>query len=109
VQKSCALTNHIWDGFWFIANGRAYGSLPPDLQRIVSTAINEAGVKQRGDIKALNEGIQKDLQAKGLVFTQPAADSFRAKLRASGFYGDWKSRFGADAWSHLETAVGQLA
>jgi tripartite ATP-independent transporter DctP family solute receptor len=109
VQKSCALTNHIWDGFWFIANGRAYASLPPDLQGIVSTAINEAGVKQRGDIKALNEGIQKDLQAKGLIFTQPAAESFRAKLRASGFYGDWKSRFGADAWSHLETAVGQLA
>jgi tripartite ATP-independent transporter DctP family solute receptor len=109
VQKSCALTNHIWDGFWFIANGRAYGSLPPDLQRIVSTAINEAGVKQRGDIKALNEGIQKDLQAKGLIFTQPGADSFRAKLRDNGFYTDWRSRFGAQAWSHLETAVGQLA
>jgi tripartite ATP-independent transporter DctP family solute receptor len=109
VQKSCALTNHIWDGFWFIANGRAYAGLPPDLQVVVSTAINDAGMKQRGDIKALNEGVQKDLQAKGLLFTEPPADSFRAKLREAGFYGDWKGRFGADAWGHLETAVGQLA
>jgi tripartite ATP-independent transporter DctP family solute receptor len=109
VQKSCALTNHIWDGFWFIANGRAYHGLPPDLQKIVATAINEAGVQQRADIKSLNESIQKDLQSKGLLFTQPAPDSFRAKLRASGFYGTWKQRFGSDAWAQLEGAVGTLA
>ena len=36
VQKNCSLSNHIWDGFWFIANGRTWESLPADLKTIVS-------------------------------------------------------------------------
>ncbi len=31
VQKYCSLTNHMWDGFWFLANRRAWEKLPPDL------------------------------------------------------------------------------
>ena len=109
VQKHCALSNHIWDGFWFIANGRAWKGLPPDLQKIVADAINDAGMKQREDIKALNASVQADLQAKGLSFNQPSPDSFRAKLRDSGFYAEWKGRFGEEAWGLLEGAVGKLA
>ena len=85
VQSSCALTNHIWDGYWFIANGRQWSGMPADVQEIVSRAINEAGLKQRGDIKALNKSVQADLQSKGLKFNQCDTDSFRAKLREAGF------------------------
>lgn len=109
VQKSCAVSNHIWDGFWFIANGRAWRGLPPDVQTIVAGAINDAGVAQRGDIKKLNETVQADLQSKGLAFNKTDPDSFRAKLRDSGFYKEWQERFGKDAWSLLEDAVGKLA
>ena len=49
-----------------------------------------------------------DLRAKGLAFTQPARDSFRAKLRESGFYADWKGRFGDEAWGLLEKYTGKL-
>src|SRR6266567_2169484 len=91
VQKHCALSNHIWDGFWFIANGRAWNGLPEDVKKIVSDAINDAGMKQ-----------------KGLAFNKTNPDSFRAKLRDAGFYKEWKERFGADAWSLLEGAVGGL-
>ncbi|OAE99667.1 ABC transporter substrate-binding protein [Bradyrhizobium centrolobii] len=109
VQKYCAISNHIWDGFWFIANGRAWQALPADLKAIVAGAINDAGIKQREDIKAFNATVQSDLQAKGLTFTKPAPDSFRAKLREAGFYGEWKTRFGEEAWGLLENAVGKLA
>lgn len=109
VQKYCSLTNHIWDGFWFIANGPQWESLPPELQTIVARAINEAGMKQRDDIKAFNETVQKSLADKGMVFNKPSPDSFRAKLKEAGFYGDWKERFGEEAWSNLESAVGSLA
>lgn len=109
VQKSCAVSNHIWDGFWFIANGRAWRGLPPDIQTIVANAINDAGVAQRGDIKKLNETVQADLQSKGLAFNKTDPESFRAKLRDSGFYKEWQERFGAEAWSLLEGAVGKLA
>jgi tripartite ATP-independent transporter DctP family solute receptor len=98
VQKFCSLTNHIWDGYWFIANGRAWDALPDDLKTIVARAINDAGLQQREDIKKLNESVVGDLQAKGLAINRPTADSFRAKLRESGFYGEWKGRFGPEAW-----------
>ncbi|MFT3956547.1 MAG: TRAP transporter substrate-binding protein [Piscinibacter sp.] len=109
VQKFCSLTNHIWDGFWFIANGASWGRLPADLQKVVSGAINDAGLKQREDIKKLNETVQADLTAKGLQFNAPKSDSFRAALRDAGFYADWKKRFGDEAWGQLEQAVGKLA
>ena len=32
VQKYCSLTNHMWDGFWFLANRRAWEKLPEDVQ-----------------------------------------------------------------------------
>src|SRR6185436_7929655 len=70
VQKHCALSNHIWDGFWFIANGRAWNGLPDDVKKIVGDAINDAGMKQREDIKALNATVQVDLQQKGLAFNK---------------------------------------
>ena len=109
VQKHCALSNHIWDGFWFIANGRAWNGLSDDVKKIVSDAINDAGMKQRDDIKTLNATVQADLQSKGLAFNRTNPDSFRAKLRDAGFYKEWKERFGADAWGLLEGAVGGLA
>ncbi|MBD3846897.1 TRAP transporter substrate-binding protein [Bosea sp. SSUT16] len=109
VQKSCAVSNHIWDGFWFIANGRAWRGLPPDVQKIVAAAINDAGVAQRNDIKKLNETVQADLQSKGLTFNKTDPNSFRAKLRDSGFYKDWQERFGKEAWDLLEGSVGKLA
>lgn len=109
VQKNCSLSNHIWDGFWFIANGRVWDGLPADLKTVVSDAINDAGLKQREDIKKLNETLQADLAAKGLVFNKAAPDSFRAKLREAGFYAEWKGRFGDEAWGLLEQAVGKLA
>lgn len=109
VQKYCSLTNHIWDGFWFIANGASWGRLPADLQKVVAGAINDAGLKQREDIKKLNETVQSDLAAKGLAFNAPKSDTFRAALRDAGFYGEWKKRFGDEAWGLLEQAVGKLA
>lgn len=109
VQKFCALTNHIWDGFWFVANGRAWAGLPDDVKGIITEAINDAGMKQREDVKALNESVRSDLQSKGLAFNKAAPDTFRAKLRDAGFYKEWKERFGAEAWGLLEKEVGALA
>jgi len=40
VQKYCSLTNHMWDGFWFLANRRAWEALPDDvLASLPSTSI----------------------------------------------------------------------
>ena len=108
VQKYCSLTNHMWDGFWFLANKKAWERLPEDLRTIVAKHINAAGMNERVDVAALNATVQKDLTSKGLVFNQPKTDSFRERLRKSGFYAEWKAKFGDDAWALLERSTGKL-
>lgn len=109
VQKNCALSNHIWDGYWFIANGRQWSDMKDDIKTVVSRAINEAGLKQRADIAALNAGVQADLEKAGMTFNKVETDSFRAKLKQGGFYSKWSKEFGPEAWGALESVVGSLA
>ena len=109
VQKFCSLTNHMWDGFWFLANGRAWEKLPADLRVIVARQINAAGMNERADLAALNATVQKDLVAKGMVFNAPKAESFRDQMKKAGFYSEWKGKFGDEAWAILERSTGKLA
>jgi TRAP-type transport system periplasmic protein len=109
VQKYCSLTNHMWDGFWFLANRRAWEALPDDVRGIVAKHINAAGLKERDDVAKLNATLQQELAAKGLVFNRPDPAPFRDKLRAAGFYTEWKGKYGDEAWSLLEKSVGKLA
>jgi tripartite ATP-independent transporter DctP family solute receptor len=109
VQKYCSLTNHMWDGFWFLANKRAWERLPEDLRVIVAKNINAAAVKERDDTAKLNATVREELAGKGLIFNQPVVAPFRDKLRKAGFYAEWKGKYGDQAWSLLEKAVGSLA
>ena len=109
VQKYCSLTNHMWDGFWFLANRRAWERLPEDIRTIMAKHINAAGVKERADVAGLNAGLQKDLAAAGMVFNQPQSESFRDRLRKAGFYAEWKAKYGDEAWALLERFSGKLA
>lgn len=108
VQKYCSLTNHMWDGFWFLANKKAWERLPEDLRTIVAKHINAAGMNERTDVAALNATVQKDLASKGLLFNQPKTDSFRERMRKAGFYAEWKAKFGDEAWALLERSTGKL-
>jgi tripartite ATP-independent transporter DctP family solute receptor len=109
VQKYCSLTNHMWDGFWFLANRRAWEKLPEDVRTIVAKNINAAAVKERGDTEKLNGTVREELAGKGLTFNQPEVGAFRDKLRSAGFYAEWKGRYGDEAWALLEKSVGKLA
>lgn len=109
VQKYCSLTNHMWDGFWFLANRRAWEKLPQDVRTIVAKNINAAAVSERDDTAKLNANLQQELAGKGLTFNQPAVAPFRDKLRAAGFYAEWKGKYGEQAWELLEKAVGKLS
>jgi TRAP-type transport system periplasmic protein len=109
VQKYGSLTNHMWDGFWFLANRRAWQRLPEDLRAIVEKNINAAALVERDDIAKLNVTVQEDLTAKGMIFNQPAVDSFRNKLKSAGFYTEWQNKYGKEAWDVLEQSAGKLS
>ncbi len=109
VQKYCSLTNHMWDGFWFLANGKMWAALPKDLQDIVTRNINEAALKERADLAELNATVAEDLKTKGMVFNTPDAQAFRDALKKAGFYEEWKGKYGPEAWALLEKYTGSLA
>jgi TRAP-type transport system periplasmic protein len=109
VQKYCSLTNHMWDGYWFLANRRAWEALPEDIRTIVAKNINAAAVNARVDTEKLNATVRQDLTAKGMVFNQPDVAPFREKLRSAGFYSEWKGKYGEEAWAILEKSVGKLS
>jgi tripartite ATP-independent transporter DctP family solute receptor len=108
VQKYCSLTNHMWDGYWFLANRRAWEALPQDLRGIVAKNIDAAGMKEREDVAKLNANLRKDLEAKGMVFNDLEIPTFRDKLKQAGFYSEWKAKYGDEAWALLETSAGKL-
>ncbi|WP_050419778.1 TRAP transporter substrate-binding protein [Bradyrhizobium tropiciagri] len=109
VQKYCSLTNHMWDGFWFLMNRRAWAALPDDIKTIVAKHVNAAAVKEREDTEKLNATVKQELAGKGLVFNQPEVGPFRDKLRTAGFYAEWKGKYGEKAWDLLEKSVGKLS
>lgn len=109
VQKYLSVTNHMWDGFWFLANRRAFEALPADAQEIVRREFNRSALAQREDVAKLNATLEGALRQKGLEFitTDPAA--FRTRLKQAGFYAEWRQKYGPETWGVLESAVGSLA
>lgn len=108
VQKYVSLTNHMWDGFWFLANKKAWNKLPKDLQVIVARNINDAAMKQRADVKKMNDSLQAELTKKGMKFNTVDTAKFQAALRKAGFYSEWHKKFGNEAWALLEKYTGRL-
>jgi TRAP-type C4-dicarboxylate transport system substrate-binding protein len=108
VQKSCSLTGHVWDGYWVLGNKRAFQKLPQDVQQIITREIDKSATDQRADIAKLTGTLKADLKAKGISFVDVQQDDFRKKLAGTSFYSEWKSKYGAEAWSLLEKVSGKL-
>jgi len=109
VQSFCSTTNHMWDGYWLLANRRSWEAVPEDIQAIVSRCVNDAALAERQDIAAAGRTVRETLTKDGLKFNDIGPDPFRDKLRKAGFYEEWKKKFGDQAWSALEDAVGKLS
>ena len=79
VQKFCSFTNHMWDGFWFLANGKMWEKLPVDLRAIVTKQADADALPKITDdypFKSLNEAVVH-------VNTQ-LADGYNGKKPAAG-------------------------
>jgi TRAP-type transport system periplasmic protein len=110
VQKYCSLSNHMWDGFWILANKRAWERMPAVMRQIVADRLNDAARAMRTDVVEMNKGVTERLEKTGLAIN-PVADrsAFRKALSDAGFYATWRTSYGADAWSVLEATSGPLS
>jgi TRAP-type C4-dicarboxylate transport system substrate-binding protein len=99
----------MWDGFWQLANGKAWKALPPDVQAAISKNFAAAALAQREDMAKLNISVEKELRDKGLQFNEVDPALFRAKLQKAGFFTEWKGKYGDEAWAILEKYTGKIA
>ena len=106
VQKFLSKTNHMWDGFWPLANGRMWAKLPQEVKQVIEKNITAGVMKQRADILRLNTSLEADLTTKGLIFNSIDSAAFQRKLQESGFYKEWAAKYGAEAWKLLEKSTG---
>jgi tripartite ATP-independent transporter DctP family solute receptor len=107
VQRHCSLTNHMWDGFWMLANAQAWQRLPERWREIVRHRLDEATLAQRADVAARNAVLRGVLEGRGLRFHAVEVAAFRDTLRRAGFYGEWRTRFGEPAWALLQAGAGR--
>ena len=101
VQKSCAITNHCWSGYWILGNRRALASLPDDLRTMMEQVFDATALVQRDDLRAMETSLQARLAGQGMAFSHPDPAAFQALLRSAGFYAKWQAAFGEEAWRVL--------
>jgi TRAP-type C4-dicarboxylate transport system substrate-binding protein len=108
LQRFCALTRHVWDGYWIIANPGAFRQLPGNFQEIVRREFDRAVNEQRAENEALNESLRSFLASNGVLFNEVDRPAFKSALARTGFYGQWRKVFGQRAWEVLESYVGPI-
>lgn len=109
VQTYCSMTNHMWDGFHFLANRRAWDALPADARTIVARELDRSAIEERTDVAALNAQLRGKLTTGGLTFNNVDPAPFRDTLKRAGFYAEWRGKYGDEAWRVLEDTVGTLS
>jgi TRAP-type C4-dicarboxylate transport system substrate-binding protein len=108
VQKYCSITNHVWDGHWFVCNAAAWQGLPDDLKEIVARNLNAGALHERDDMAEGAKTAQADLEKFGMVFNVAETQSFRDGLKTAGFYTQWRTRLGDEPFAILERYSGPL-
>jgi TRAP-type transport system periplasmic protein len=109
VQKFVSLSHHQLANFWILVNKEKWTSLPSNFQDIMAKHINAGALLQRNDFGVLERSVRDRLVAHGMIFNDVDINSFRAKLKTSGFYARWRDEFGAPVWRELEKFSGPLA
>ena len=108
VQKYCSMTNHAWDGFWLLVNGRVWRGIPPDIQSVMQKHFNAAARSERSDLAQANVDTQRSLEKAGLAFNSTDPQLFQQALRKTNFYPQWREKFGPEAWNLVQKYAGDV-
>jgi tripartite ATP-independent transporter DctP family solute receptor len=109
LHSFCSITNHMWDGFWLLANGAGFALLPADARAIIVRNMSASALAQRADLRAMDAKLRKAFEDRGMTVNVPPTIEYRTALTTTGFYSTWKRRFGPVAWTLLEQSTGALA
>ena len=108
VQTFCSLTNHMWDGYWMLANESVWRGLPGPVRDTIEQELDRAAMEERADLARRDPGMRGDMAEAGLEINSIDTALFRQALQRAGFYKEWRGTFGEKAWAVLEEAAGGL-
>ena len=109
VQKYCSITNHMWVGYWVVANLNSWKRIPAPHQAAIEQGFDAEVPAQRKETEALNNSLIPKLKSQGLTFNTPDTAPFREALIQAGFYKQWQAKFGNTLWSALAKYSGSIA
>lgn len=109
LQHFIAVTNHLWDGPWVLANSDSWNDLPAEHRALIEKHLTQAALEQREDTVAADLTARMFLTQRGVEVFEVDRAQFKQKLSGAGFYAEWKRRFGPDAWGILERAAGGIS
>ncbi len=106
--KYCSMTSHSGLAYFTVANPGAWNGLPKKLQELVRRELSAAASAAGGALLAQETSIESTLRGEGMIFNRPALEPFRAIVRSSGLYAQWRERFDPKGWDALEKTTGKL-
>jgi len=104
VQKHLAMTGHIYNSAYILANNKFWTGLPADLRKIADESIREASLFQMDLVANLDKKLIEDLKAKGMQVTTPDQEAFRKATAPA--YDAFYAKFGDRARKIIETIRG---
>jgi tripartite ATP-independent transporter DctP family solute receptor len=102
IQKNCSMTDHMFVGYWVVANPDAFMKMPKDLQGIVSAAFDDGATRQRAENERQDATLRSKLESQGLKIIEVDRNAFRQTLVKAGFYKEMHDQFGDKPWSLLQ-------
>jgi len=96
VQKYVMKTEHLLGVYMFMINEGLYDSLPPEQQKAVAEAVEEAGRREHELMLEYDEQFAGKLRAAGMEFVEVDQDAFRRKVTGElpkRFEGKWAPGF----------------
>lgn len=95
VQKYLTLTGHTYEPSALFVSKQGYAKLPPDLQKVLTEASNEAGEYQRKLVQEGEAKYLKQLKDGGMIVEdKPDMDSFRTAV--APVYKEFESKLGKE-------------
>jgi tripartite ATP-independent transporter DctP family solute receptor len=109
VTRHVSLTAHMWSGFNMMISLKFWQALPEDVRDIIERVTRKHVARQRAHADALNRSLENRIGGWGMISTPVDRDSFRNRLRETGFYGRWREITGEKAWRLLEESIGKIS
>jgi TRAP-type transport system periplasmic protein len=108
VQQYCALTRHSWDGLWVLTSKAVWEVMPKGWKELITRHFDAAVLGQHDDFATQDFRLQTQLAGKHLRLNEIDRGLFVQAIEKDGYYKNWKSRFGPEAWAALEKYTGPL-